>query len=171
MSITGSTVLDTEFGKFKANFHRLGTVELVSLVHGDVTAGIPFVRIQSACLFGQTMHSKLCDCRKQLDDAMLRVQAQGGVIVISPRGEGKGAGLETKVRAMELERINGCKADEAYIQLGYPSDDLREFTLEAQALIELGVTKRIKLLTDNEKKRAAVIAAGSDIVVTPHPNG
>ncbi len=163
-TVTATMEFSTKFGKFLTNYHDFGNVGIISLRHGDIGKGTPVVRIQSACLFGQSLHSLHCDCAAQLDDALSRVQVESGVIVFSPRGEGKGAGLVPKIRAMEMERTTGCASPEAYRKLGYPSGDLREFSLEAQVLVELGVSKRIRLLTVHEGKRRAVENAGFTIV-------
>src|SRR5438876_10195149 len=41
-----------------------------ALVLGDVTAGVPLVRIHSQCFTGETPGSQRCDCRDPLDMAM-----------------------------------------------------------------------------------------------------
>lgn len=164
MSITAQAILSTKAGRFTVRYHEISGAIFVSFTHGDVTRGIPIVRIQSACLFGQSFHSEHCDCGKQLDEAMERVQANSGAIVFSPRGEGKSAGLGTKIRAMELERVADCHGDEAYLRLGLSSGDLREFGSEIEVLRELGVSKQIVLITGNERKRSAASAAGFTLV-------
>ncbi|OGG50216.1 hypothetical protein A2763_04525 [Candidatus Kaiserbacteria bacterium RIFCSPHIGHO2_01_FULL_54_36] len=57
-----------------------------------------------------------------------------------------------------------CGMDEAYFKLGLPRSDFREFDLEALALKELGVAKHIRFVSENEKKREAVRAAGFEIL-------
>ena len=160
MSITATTKLNTDFGVFTVNHHEIEGVGIVSLSHGNLSSGRPLVRIQSACLFGQSLHSRHCNCRWQLDAAMSQIGVGDGVIVFSPRGEGKGAGLAMKIRAMDRERETGCGETQAFLDLGLPSGDLREFSVEARVLQELGVSKRIRMPTENEKKRRALLDAG-----------
>ena len=163
MPITATTELATDFGFFTVNHHEIEGVGIVSLSHGIITTGRPLIRIQSACLFGQSLHSRHCNCKWQLDAAMSQVGAGNGVLIFSPRGEGKGAGLPFKIRAMEQERRTGCGETQAFLDLGLSSGDLREFSVEARVLQELGVSKRIRMSTENEKKRKAVLDAGFEL--------
>lgn len=163
MTITASTILKTDFGDLRVSHHEVQGEQFVSFAHGEISTGRPLIRIQSACLFGQTMLSRQCDCRWQLQSALSQIAAGNGVVVYSPRGEGKGAGLGPKVRAMELERVTGCSPVEAYQRLGLPAD-LREFEAEAQVCVELGVSKRVRTSTENERKLRALRDAGFEIV-------
>lgn len=160
MTTTATLLMPTGFGTFTVRHHRVDGADLLSLVHGDVTTGVPIVRLQSACLLGQTFGSRQCDCKEQLEGAMCSIQKAAGVIVFSPNGEGRGAGLAAKVRLLELEQTTGCDSDEAYLLLGYKTSDLRDFTSEARVLLDIGVSKTIHLLTANERKRRAVRNAG-----------
>jgi GTP cyclohydrolase II len=56
------------------------------------------VRIHSACFTGETLFSTRCDCGEQLEDAMLRMSQRGHGILIYLGQEGRGIGLEDKLK-------------------------------------------------------------------------
>src|SRR2546427_12353169 len=67
--------------------HRVETA--LALVLGDVTAGVPLVRIHSQCFTGQMLGSLRCDCRDQLEMAMQAIAAEGrGLRVYEHQGGG-----------------------------------------------------------------------------------
>jgi len=63
----------------------------------------PLVRLHSECFTGETLHSKRCDCGDQLDQAMRRCSQEGGAIVYL-RQEGRGIGLEEKLKSVHIDR-------------------------------------------------------------------
>ncbi len=170
MAITIETQLQTEFGTYRLCHHQFRRwfgpkVELISITSGRVDAGqwkkAPLVRIQSACLFGQTFHSMHCDCRQQLHDAMLEIKKWTGVIVFSPHSEGKGWGLAPKVAIMEEERFYRESGDYYRRTTKLRKlPDRRSYVYEIKALRDLDITKYIQLMTDDPKKRKAVLRAG-----------
>ncbi len=75
--------------------------------------------------------------------------------------EGRGIGLLNKLKAYKLQE-EGFDTVEANIELGFKSDE-RDYGVGAQILHHLGISK-IKLLTNNPKKRAGLIGYGLQIV-------
>jgi GTP cyclohydrolase II len=64
--------------------HRVETA--LALVLGDVTAGVPLVRIHSQCFTGEMLGSLRCDCRDQLEMAMQAIAEEGrGLLIYEPR--------------------------------------------------------------------------------------
>jgi 3,4-dihydroxy 2-butanone 4-phosphate synthase/GTP cyclohydrolase II len=76
--------------------------------------------------------------------------------------EGRGIGLENKLRAYALQQQQGLDTVEANRALGLP-DDVRHYGIGAQILRDLGV-KRIRLLTNNPRKYHAIRGYELEIV-------
>lgn len=157
--------LPTRWGHFRAlGFerrvgHKVETAMV--LVLGDVTDGAPLVRIHSECLTGDVFGSQRCDCGQQLEAAMQAIAAEGAGVLIYEKQEGRGIGLMAKLQAYELQD-GGLDTVEANQKLGLAVDG-RDFVLPAEILVQLGI-QRVRLLTNNPKKTAAVHAAGVEVV-------
>jgi GTP cyclohydrolase II len=134
------------------------TVEgLVALVMGDIHTTPPLVRIHSQCLTGDVFGSLRCDCRLQLELALQKIAAEGAGILLYEQQEGRGIGLMAKLKAYELQD-QGRDTVEANEDLGFAAD-CRGYELPAEALKLLGV-KRVRLMTNNPEKVAALESAG-----------
>src|SRR5580658_5993300 len=134
---------------------------LVALMMGDIHAAPPLVRIHSQCLTGDVFGSLRCDCRLQLEMA-LRLIGQAGVgILLYEQQEGRGIGLMAKLKAYELQD-QGLDTVEANEELGYAAD-CRAYNLPAAVLNLLGVSK-VRLITNNPEKVAALESAGIEVV-------
>ncbi|MGD0740855.1 MAG: GTP cyclohydrolase II [Terracidiphilus sp.] len=134
------------------------TVEgLVALVMGDVHTTPPLVRIHSQCLTGDVFGSLRCDCRLQLELALKAIAKEGAGILLYEQQEGRGIGLMAKLKAYELQD-HGRDTVQANEELGYAAD-CRGYELPAEALKLLGV-KRVRLMTNNPEKVAALESAG-----------
>ena len=133
----------------------------VALTMGDLREGAPLVRIHSQCLTGDVFHSLRCDCHDQLHLALGLIAAEGAGILLYEQQEGRGIGLMAKLRAYELQD-QGLDTIEANEHLGFRAD-YREFELPAAVLQHLGVT-RVRLITNNPEKVAALEAAGIEVV-------
>ena len=135
-----------------------GKIEsLVALVMGDVQSAPPLVRIHSQCLTGDVFGSLRCDCRLQLELALRQIAAEGAGILLYEQQEGRGIGLMAKLKAYELQD-QGRDTVEANEDLGFAAD-CRGYELPAEALKLLGV-KRVRLMTNNPEKVAALESAG-----------
>ena len=147
--------------------------EAVALVAGDVKSVPPLVRIHSQCLTGDVFHSLRCDCRQQLELSLSMIVEEGAGILIYEQQEGRGIGLMAKLQAYELQDA-GLDTVEANERLGF-KNDYRDFTLPAEILKALGVT-RVRLLSNNPQKVEALELAGVHVVervpceVTPSPH-
>jgi len=135
--------------------------EAVALVMGDVHSGPPLVRIHSQCLTGDVFHSLRCDCRQQLELALAMITEEGFGVLIYEQQEGRGIGLMAKLQAYQLQD-SGLDTVEANERLGFKADH-RDFTLPAEMLKQLGVT-RVRLLSNNPDKVEALERAGVQVV-------
>jgi GTP cyclohydrolase II len=128
---------------------------------GDVKSSPPLVRIHSQCLTGDVFHSLRCDCRQQLEMALSMITAEGAGLLIYEQQEGRGIGLMAKLQAYQLQD-SGLDTVEANERLGFKADH-RDFTLAAEMLKQLGVT-RVRLLSNNPDKVEALERAGVRVV-------
>jgi GTP cyclohydrolase II len=144
--------LPTRFGHFQVvAFHAPNEIkEHAALVHGNVSGAedVP-VRLHSECLTGDTFMSLRCDCREQLETAMETIQDLPMGAVLYLRQEGRGIGLENKIRAYQLQEA-GFDTNEANVQLGFREDE-RDYEIAADMLRAMGV-KSIQLISNNPDK-------------------
>ena len=135
----------------------------LALVKGEIDAAKPvMVRVHSECMTGDIFGSLRCDCGDQLHRAMSMIDKEGAGVILYLRQEGRGIGLVNKLRAYELQRNQGLDTVEANRKLGLP-DDMRDYGLGAQMLVDLGVRK-MRLLTNNPKKMVGLEGYGLTIV-------
>ena len=156
--------LPTEIGCFRiVGFVGKGTgEEFVALVKGQLDAESPsLVRIHSQCLTGDVFHSIKCDCGRQLQYAMQRIEEEGHGVIIYQQQEGRGIGIINKIRAYALQDA-GQDTVEANLSLGFEAD-LRQYECCAEIVKQLGL-RRVKVMSNNPDKIAALRAAGIEIV-------
>jgi len=163
-----ATRMPTKWGMFRAvGFEREvlnGSRRIESalaLVLGDVTKGVPLVRIHSQCLTGEMLGSLRCDCGEQLEVAMRAIAEEGRGLLIYEHQEGRGIGLMAKLQAYALQDA-GLDTVDANLALGFPADG-RDFSLPAGILHELGVSQ-VRLLSNNPDKALALSNAGIEVV-------
>ncbi len=157
-------MLPTEFGDFKLIAFRQKTTdqEHLALVKGTWNENDPvLVRVHSSCLTGDVFGSCRCDCGPQLHRSMQMIDAEGAGVIVYMNQEGRGIGLLNKLRAYKLQE-EGKDTVDANIELGFKPDE-RDYGVGAQILRKLGVSK-LKLLTNNPKKRAGLLGYGLEIV-------
>lgn len=156
--------LPTEWGDFKlAAFKQTTTgFEHLAIYKGEWKKDEPvLVRVHSSCLTGDVFGSCRCDCGPQLHRALQMIEKEGRGVLVYMNQEGRGIGLLNKLQAYKLQE-QGLDTVEANVKLGFRPDE-RDYGVGAQILRGLGVSK-IKLMTNNPKKRAGLIGYGLEIV-------
>jgi 3,4-dihydroxy 2-butanone 4-phosphate synthase/GTP cyclohydrolase II len=121
------------------------------------------VRVHSSCVTGDIFGSCRCDCGPQLHSAMQMVEKEGKGLVLYMNQEGRGIGLLNKLKAYKLQE-QGRDTVEANEELGFLPDQ-RDYGVGAQILRDLNI-KKIRLISNNPKKRAGLMGYGLEIVET-----
>ena len=169
------TKLPTPFGEFRLKAYEN---EIDDLTHLALVMGAPedkddvLVRVHSACLTGDALHSLRCDCGAQLEAAMRAVAEEGEGVIVYMQQEGRGIGLMNKMKAYHLQD-EGLDTVEANQRLGL-APDLRDYGIGAQILKDLGL-RRIRFMTNNLTKVVGLQGFGLEIVervpIEIEPNG
>jgi GTP cyclohydrolase II len=148
-----------------------GIEHLAILVGQPEQHPAPLVRLHSECFTGDLLGSLRCDCGPQLRRALKRMAQDGAGVLLYLAQEGRGIGLANKLRAYALQD-RGLDTLDANRALGWGADE-RNFLIAATMLAELGIA-RVRLLTNNPEKVAALAACGIGVQREPHaiaPNG
>jgi 3,4-dihydroxy 2-butanone 4-phosphate synthase / GTP cyclohydrolase II len=156
--------MPTEFGHFDLiAFRQIQTGEThLALTKGTWEKDEPvLVRVHSSCVTGDIFGSCRCDCGGQLHRAMEIVEREGKGIILYMFQEGRGIGLINKLKAYKLQEM-GRDTVEANLELGFKMDE-RDYGVGAAILRDLNVSK-IRLISNNPKKRAGLLGYGLEIV-------
>ncbi len=156
--------MPTEYGHFHLIPFRQTSngLEHMAIIKGEWKEGEPIlVRVHSSCATGDILGSQRCDCGEQLHKSMQMIEKEGKGVVIYMQQEGRGIGLMNKIAAYKLQE-QGYDTVDANIHLGFKPDE-RDYGCGAQMLRHLGVHK-MKLMTNNPKKRVGLEAYGLEIV-------
>jgi len=158
--------LPTDYGNFKLKAFKQITNDQIHLAiyKGNWNADDEvLVRVHSSCVTGDIFGSCRCDCGPQLHAALRQIENEDKGILVYMNQEGRGIGLLNKLKAYELQE-NGRDTVEANIELGFLPDH-RDYGVGAQILRAMNV-KKIKLLSNNPKKRVGLSGYGIEIVAS-----
>jgi GTP cyclohydrolase II len=137
-------------------------IEHLAIVVGHPEiADAPLVRIHSECFTGDLLGSLRCDCGVQLRGAIARMAEEGAGVLLYLAQEGRNIGLVNKLRAYTLQD-RGLDTLDANRALGWGADE-RNFLIAATMLEVIGVN-RIRLLTNNPYKLAALASCGIEVI-------
>jgi len=156
--------MPTQLGNFSLQAYKQINTDQdhLALIKGSWSLGEPvLVRMHSSCLTGDIFGSCRCDCGPQLHKAMEMIEKEGRGVIVYLNQEGRGIGLLNKLKAYKLQE-EGMDTVEANAHLGFKMDE-RDYGIGAQILRDLGISK-IKLITNNPRKRAGLLGYGLEIV-------
>ena len=156
--------LPTDYGNFKLKAFKQITNDQIHLAiyKGNWKADDEvLVRVHSSCVTGDIFGSCRCDCGPQLHAALRQIENEDKGVLVYMNQEGRGIGLLNKLKAYELQE-NGRDTVEANIELGFLPDH-RDYGVGAQILRAMNI-KKIKLLSNNPKKRVGLSGYGIEIV-------
>lgn len=166
--------IPTPYGEFQLCLYQEDETkkEHLALVMGDPTGKRDcLVRVHSECFTGDVLGSLRCDCGEQLHSAMAMIAAAGEGVLIYLRQEGRGIGLEEKLRAYNLQD-DGLDTVDANLALGHQADE-RDYSQAARILINLEVAS-VALITNNPAKIEALQKLGIEVssrkALEPSPN-
>jgi len=157
------TRLPTKFGEFRLRAYEN---DVDDMTHLALVMGEPegkenvLVRVHSACLTGDALHSLRCDCGGQLEKAMTRIAQEGEGVLVYMQQEGRGIGLLNKMKAYHLQD-EGLDTVEANQRLGF-APDLRDYGIGALILKDLGLSS-IRFMTNNLTKVVGLQGFGLEI--------
>jgi len=158
-------MLPTKYGgEFRIIVYENDVDEMkhIALVKGEIQSEDEvLVRVHSECVTGDLFGSLRCDCGDQLHKAMEMVEKEGKGVIVYMHQEGRGIGLANKIKAYHLQD-HGRDTVEANLELGF-KNDLRDYGIGAQILVDLGVRK-MRLMTNNPKKIVGVEGYGVKVV-------
>jgi len=158
--------MPTKYGDFKLKAFKQTTTgeEHLALIKGTWDKNDPvLVRVHSSCFTGDIIGSLRCDCGDQLYSSMKMINDAGKGVIIYMNQEGRGIGLLNKLKAYKLQE-EGYDTLEANLKLGFKGD-ARDYGVGAQILRSVGIRK-MKLLSNNPKKRTGLIGYGLEIIDT-----
>jgi 3,4-dihydroxy 2-butanone 4-phosphate synthase/GTP cyclohydrolase II len=154
------TRLPTRHGDFRLVLYgtSINDEHHLAIVKGEVEGKKDvLVRVHSSCTTGDAIGSLRCDCGEQLRRALERVELEGEGVVLYMHQEGRGIGLENKLRAYVLQD-QGLDTVQANVHLGFKPDP-RDYGIGCQILVDLGLSS-LRLMTNNPRKRIALEAYG-----------
>lgn len=164
----------TVFGEFHVVCYNHGGNFAYAIVKGEVGVDDLPVRVQSACMFGESFGVNSCDCGPQLVKAMeLAAAAERFLVVHLPEQEGRGLGLFQKIKAIEYEVKHAVDMVTAFEQMGLPLD-LREYRTAAEIIRDINGDRPVQLYTNNPKKVAGLeefgvrVSERLPLLVEPH---
>lgn len=166
LEFKSSCDLPTKSGVLQLNYlTNIATNERI-IVITNTQINSSQVRVHSACMTSEVFGSLRCDCANQLHTSLNLIATQGGHLVYLDQ-EGRGIGLENKIKAYQLQDKEGLDTVDANTKLGHPIDK-RTYENAYYAIKWLGLQK-IELLTNSPHKFEQLQSWGLDVSIKSMP--
>lgn len=151
-----TTQIKTQYGVFDVSAYRQVTSEDVHLAisMGKFDPETPaLVRVHSGSETGDILGILFDGYGRKLENSMKKIAEEGSGILLYMRHGEKGDSIINKLRLLDMDETNNPTISETQ----------RDFGIGAQILRDHGIEK-IRLLTNNPKKRIGLIGYGLEIV-------
>jgi 3,4-dihydroxy 2-butanone 4-phosphate synthase/GTP cyclohydrolase II len=155
-----TTQIKTQYGVFDVSAYRQVTSEDVHLAisMGKFDPETPaLVRVHSGSETGDILGILFDGYGRKLENSMKKIAEEGSGILLYMRHGEKGDSIINKLRLLDMDETNNPTISETQ----------RDFGIGAQILRDHGIEK-IRLLTNNPKKRIGLIGYGLEIVDNVH---
>jgi GTP cyclohydrolase II len=156
--------LHNRHGNLSFHYVAVGRSEGVLVSSSRQSPSPILVRIQSSCLFSESLGAIDCDCADQLNSSLKLIARKGGYIIYLYE-EGRGAGLKNKFKAILLEQRTGADTATVFTSLGMHPEP-RDFSAAAKILIHVVGVEPVVLLTNNLSKIMWLKDAGVNVVAS-----
>lgn len=163
IQVTAKATLPTQHGRFGMISFRSsdqGEPHIALTIGLDQQDKKPLVRVHSECITGDVFGSLKCECGEQLQMALQEISRHGSGVLIYLRQEGRGIGIENKIKAYALQE-EGYDTIDSNLKLGLPIDG-RTYG-DAAAILDYLNISSIELLTNNPLKISALEGYGIEI--------
>jgi 3,4-dihydroxy 2-butanone 4-phosphate synthase/GTP cyclohydrolase II len=126
-------------------------VQYLAVTQGDLRPEVPtLVRVQTACLAGDLLEVRNCDCGWQMRESLRMIEREG-------------RGVLLYVHPGCLTIVDDLRAHVLHEGGGRVPSALRDYGLGAQVLRDLGLQK-VKLMTNNPRKIVGLKGYGLEVV-------
>lgn len=166
LEFKSSCILPTQFGPLKLNYllNKVSSERVLVLSNPHINSNQ--VRVHSSCMTSEIFGSLRCDCADQLKHSLEVIAREGGHIIYLDQ-EGRGIGLESKIKAYQLQDAEGVDTLEANLMLGHPVDK-RSYENAYFAIKWLGLNS-IVLMSNNPLKFQQLEEFGLKIEIKAMP--
>jgi len=149
------TAMDSAYGAFTIHaFEQLTTDDIhLALVKGRVNGATPVAVRMHSSYAGEQIYNFLTDASSPIQQALNFLKNEENGVIVVMRQEERNMNLLSRLKAMDAQNV----------QHKTTSEIQKDYGVGAQILRRLGVQK-IKLLSNNPKKRIGLEGYGLDIV-------
>lgn len=142
--------LPTKIGNFRMYDMNDESFRLISFGSINSFKNIPLIRIHSSCMASEVFKALDCDCADQLESSMKLIAEEKQGMIFHLHQEGRGHGLSSKIKAVQLMQNNKIDTVEAFDELNFDYD-IRTYEKVTNLLLSLGITT-VRIITNNPRK-------------------